>query len=38
MPGWVKHGVNEVKIEDSNYYDGYGRYCISNFFTCIDKK
>lgn len=32
FPGWVKHGVNMVKIENSDYYDGYGRYCISSFF------
>ncbi len=33
LPGWVEHGVKEVKISDSDYYDGYGRYCISNFFN-----
>ena len=32
LPGWVKHGVNEVSIENSDYYDGWGRYCISSFF------
>ena len=32
FPGWVEHGVREVKIEESNYYDGYGRYAITNFF------
>ena len=32
MPAWVEHGVSEVSINDSDYYDGYGRYCISNFF------
>ena len=32
FPGWVEHGVNEVKIKDSDYYDGYGRYSITNFF------
>ena len=31
FPGWVEHGVNEVKIEDSDYYDGYGRYAITIF-------
>ena len=30
--GWVEHGVSEVKIKDSDYYDGYGRYSITNFF------
>ena len=33
LPGWVTHGVKEVKIEDSAYYDGWGRYAITNFFT-----
>jgi len=32
FPGWVEHGVNEVKIENSDYYDGYGRYAITSFF------
>jgi hypothetical protein len=32
MPGWVEHGVNQVSIEDSDYYDGYGRYSITSFF------
>ncbi len=31
MPGWVQHGVTRVNIENSDYYDGYGRYCISSF-------
>ena len=33
FPGWVTHGVKEVKIEDSAYYDGWGRYAITSFFT-----
>ena len=33
LPGWVTHGVKEVKIEDSAYYDGWGRYAITNFFS-----
>ena len=37
LPGWVEHGVNEVSINDSDYYDGYGRYCISSFFGCRNK-
>ena len=37
FPGWVEHGVNEVKIEDSDYYDGYGRYSITSFFGCNSK-
>ena len=32
LPGWVTHGVKQVKIDNSDYYDGYGRYCISSFF------
>ena len=32
FPGWVEHGVREVKIEDSDYYDGWGRYAITSFF------
>ena len=38
FPGWVKHGVKEVKIEDSNYYDGWGRYAITSFFTNANQK
>ena len=36
FPGWVEHGVKEVSIDNSDYYDGYGRYCISNFFGHIN--
>ena len=36
FPGWVEHGVRKVKIEDSDYYDGYGRYAITSFFGCRD--
>ncbi len=32
FPGWVEHGVKEVKIEDSDYFDGCGRYAITSFF------
>ena len=38
FPGWVKHGVNKVSIEDSDYFDGWGRYAITSFFGCRDKK
>ena len=37
FPGWVKHGVKEVKIEDSEYYDGWGRYAITSFFGSKSK-
>ena len=35
LPAWVEHGVREVKIEDSDYYEGYGRYAITHFLKCI---
>ena len=38
LPGLVKHGVKEIKIEDSNYYDGWGRYAITSFFTNANQK
>ena len=34
MPSWVEHGVSKVSINDSDYYDGYGRYAITHFFGC----
>ena len=37
FPGWVQHGVKEVKIEDSEYYDGWGRYAITSFFGSKSK-
>ena len=38
MPGWVEHGVTEVKIENSDYFDGFGRYAITSFFGNKEKK
>ena len=38
MPGWVEHGVKKVTINDSDYYDGYGRYAITSFFGSKDKR
>ena len=38
MPAWVEHGVSEVSIKDSDYYDGYGRYAITHFFGCKEKQ
>jgi len=38
MPAWVEHGVSEVTIKDSDYYDGYGRYAITHFFGCKEIK
>tara|TARA_B100000925_G_scaffold281053_1_gene252400 strand:+ start:136 stop:774 length:639 start_codon:yes stop_codon:yes gene_type:complete len=37
MPGWVEHGVTEVKINNSDYLDGYGRYAITSFFGNKEK-
>ena len=37
MPGWVEHGVSKVSIEDSDYFDGWGRYAITHFFGSKDK-
>lgn len=31
-PSYVKHGVNEVKIEKSNCGLGYGRYAVTHLF------
>ena len=38
FPGWVKHGVRTVKIDNSDYFEGKGRYCISSFFGFKDSK
>ena len=32
FPGWVEHGVRKVKISNSDYFDGWGRYAITSFF------
>ena len=32
FPGWVEHGVREVSIKESDYFDGNGRYAITSFF------
>ena len=37
FPGWVEHGVRKVTIKDSDYFDGWGRYCISSFLSCRDR-
>ncbi len=33
LPGWVRHGVAEIKIKDSDYFQGFGRYAITSFFS-----
>lgn len=38
FPGWVEHGVKEVRIDDYDYFGGYGRYAITSFFGCESKK
>tara|TARA_B100000927_G_scaffold220347_1_gene180319 strand:- start:1490 stop:2137 length:648 start_codon:yes stop_codon:yes gene_type:complete len=38
FPGWVEHGVSKVKISNSDYYDGWGRYAITSFFGYRHKK
>ena len=37
FPSWVLHGVREVKIDDSNYYSGWGRYAITHFLRFMHK-
>ena len=37
FPGWVEHGVRRVTIEDSDYFDGWGRYAITSFFGNKDR-
>ena len=38
LPGWVEHGVRKVKIDDSDYFDGWGRYAITSFFGSKDRR
>lgn len=42
IPYYVKHEVLEVKISDDDYYNGNGRYCVTQFLNFIpnqyDKK
>ncbi len=38
FPGWVKHGVKKISINNSDYFDGYGRYAITSFFGCGGEK
>ena len=38
FPGWVEHGVREVKIKNSDYYDGLGRYAITSFLQTENPK
>ena len=38
FPGWVQHSVEKVTIDNSDYFDGWGRYAITSFFGCVDKR
>ena len=38
FPGWVEHGVKKVKISNSDYFDGWGRYAITSFFSFKHQK
>ena len=38
MPGWVEHGVSKISIKNSDYFDGYGRYAVTSFFSNKEKK
>ena len=35
IPSYVEHGVKNVLVTDSDYYDGYGRYCMTQFFASV---
>lgn len=35
IPSYVEHGVKKVFIESSDYYDGYGRYCMTQFLASV---
>lgn len=37
LPGYVEHGVKKVSIDDSAYWNGDGRYCISQFMSVKNK-
>lgn len=38
FPSYVKHEVFEIKISDDEYYNGHGRYCVSQFLNLIPGK
>ena len=38
FPSWVEHGVSEISIQDSDYFEGNGRYAITHFFGCKEGK
>lgn len=37
FPSYFTHGVREISIDDSNYHNGFGRYCMTQFTNVIEK-
>lgn len=35
IPSYVEHAVREVHIENEDYYNGSGRFCISQFLKIV---
>lgn len=35
IPSYVEHEVKKVSIKNSDYYDGWGRYCMTQFFASV---
>ena len=33
FPGYVEHAVRKVSIDNDNYWNGNGRYCVSQFLN-----
>lgn len=38
FPGYIEHGVKRVIIENDDYWEGNGRYCISQFLSVKNKE
>lgn len=37
LPGYIQHEVKEVVIDNDSYWDGNGRYCISQFLSMANE-
>jgi hypothetical protein len=37
FPGYIQHAVKEVTINEDDYWEGNGRYCISQFLSITDR-
>lgn len=37
FPSYFAHGVKKIHISDNNYNCGFGRYCMSQFVSCVDR-